>query len=89
MHKVTEKLFHITDEKVNISLVIEKTGNGSYSSEGKCPAKINLISITATRNVSTKTEYIHVLTKIAKAVSWMITEEEDDAGNENVILWQP
>jgi hypothetical protein len=68
--------------------IIKASKDGSFTSQNKCPEKVNLISIIGSKS-NDFCKYEEILIKISQWLKWELIEEEDDDGNENVIIWSP
>lgn len=82
-----EKGFGVSDTNMWAEIVIDKTIDGSFSGEGPCPDSVNLISVVGSKLRGKRTDYIKLFSRVAEKFDWVLVEEEDDDGNENVILW--
>jgi hypothetical protein len=79
-----------TKQFLNLCL-LKADQNGNYSSNEGSPKYINLISVVASKSSQggEKRGIIALLKKIAQQLKWQLIEEEDEEGNEGVILWSP
>ena len=67
--------------------IVKASKDGCFSSQRECPEKVNLISIVGSKKYNNYGEYEKILIKIAQWLKWELIEEEDDEGNEGVIIW--
>jgi len=65
--------------------------NGNYSFNNNDSTELcNLISVVASkRNPAELNKYVRLLTQVAEYLNWELSLEEDDDGNEDVILYRP
>lgn len=64
---------------------------GTFASSGSCPREVNLISIVGSRKEAGAARhfYLDLMVKIAAFLQWELVEEEDESGDEDVVLWCP
>lgn len=61
----------------------------SWASTPTLPELVNLIPVVGSKRSGNRKAYIAILSRIAQRLGWRLTEEEDDDGNEDVVLWPP
>jgi hypothetical protein len=75
-----------------MDLVLARAQAGSFScSNDTWHDGFNLISVVCSKSEigSVSTTQIALLVKLAKMLNWELINEENDAGQENVIIWKP
>jgi hypothetical protein len=75
-----------------IDLVLAKAQDGSFScSNDTWHDEFNLISIVCskTETGSVSNTQIAFLVRLAQMLNWELINEENDAGQKNVIIWKP
>lgn len=71
-----------------ISVIAVNSHNGNYGkSEDFNSEWVNLIAVTGSKsNPGNEVLYINMLTEIAEKINWELILEEDDNGNEDIVL---
>ncbi len=85
LKQVDHQTFSNTETFPWISIVFFKTTNGNYASSNKTFEKANLITIVCSKNAN-KEIYTNLLLQIADKLHWNLVLEEDDLGNEDIII---
>ncbi|UOR05676.1 hypothetical protein MUN82_00920 [Hymenobacter aerilatus] len=77
---------------IGISFCLIKGNNGNYALDHDTwTEEFNMIPIICAKSENGKTPQYHIsfLIRLARILNWELINEENDAGEENVILWQP
>lgn len=70
--------------------LLSADSRGNYASWGTCPAFVNLISVVGSKEgADARQFYLSLMVKIAAFLGWHVMDEEDEDGNEDVVLWRP
>jgi hypothetical protein len=64
---------------------------GNYASSGTCPEVVSLISVVGSNRDASAARhfYVDLMVEIAAFLRWEVVEEEDEDGNEDVVVWCP
>lgn len=72
-----------------IDISIVRTENGNFCAvDEEEPELANLIAVVTSKRTDQQI-YLVVLTKIAEELNWELILEEDEDGNEEVVIWSP
>lgn len=71
-----------------VSVIAVNSNNGNYARREDFNSEwVNLIAITGSKsNSENEILYVSMLTGIAEKINWELILEEDDNGNENIVL---
>lgn len=72
-----------------IEIVYVKSNKGNFGVDARYTSKFsNLIAVVTSRyREEDEKRYLDVLLQIAKKLGWELVLEEDDEGNEDVVIW--
>ena len=85
LKQVDHQTFSNTETFPWINIAFFKTTNGNYASSDRTFEKANLITIVCSKN-DNKEIYANLLLQIANELHWNLVLEEDDLGNENIVI---
>jgi hypothetical protein len=64
--------------------------NGNYSSNGELLDECNLLAIITSKNeADSEQKYLDVLKTISAKLEWELILEEDEEGNEDILIYKP